>query len=130
MEYGPTLHVDNHQEPPLNPDMHNTSYTLGFIGNIGWPEILIVGVVLLLLFGRRLPEMGRSLGQGIVEFKRGLKDVTDDIKNEVDAATEAPKSEPPKFDSAKAHTQGADASGGHANPSEMSPQTDTPKPNP
>ena len=129
MEYGPGLIVDNQEEPPLNPDMQNTHYTLGFLGNIGWPEILIVGVVMLLLFGRRLPEMGRSLGQGIVEFKRGLKDVTDDIKNEVDSAADAPRNDPPQFDSAKPHAQGAD-SGGISNPSEMSAQTDTPKPNP
>ena len=129
MEYGPGLIVDNQEEPPLNPDMQTTHYTLGLIGNIGWPEILIVGVVMLLLFGRRLPEMGRSLGQGIVEFKRGLKDVTDDIKNEVDAAADAPRNDPPKFDSAKPHAQGADA-GGISNPSEMSAQTDTPNTNP
>jgi len=56
--------------------------TLAFLPNIGWLEMTVIGVVLLLLFGRRLPEVGRSLGQGIVEFKKGLKDVTDDIKNE------------------------------------------------
>ena len=39
--------------------------------------ILAIG---LLLFGRRLPEVGRSLGQGIIEFKKGLKGVTDDVE--------------------------------------------------
>ena len=34
----------------------------------------------LLLFGRRLPEVGRSLGQGLVEFKKGLKGVTDEVE--------------------------------------------------
>ena len=52
---------------------------LGLFGTIGWQELLIVGIVMLLLFGRRLPEVGRSLGQGITQFKKGLKDVTDDI---------------------------------------------------
>jgi len=33
----------------------------------------------LLIFGKRLPEVGRSLGKGIVEFKKGLKGVEDDI---------------------------------------------------
>jgi sec-independent protein translocase protein TatA len=40
------------------------------MGPFGWQEMLIVLVVLLLLFGaRRLPEMGRSLGRGMREFK-------------------------------------------------------------
>ncbi|HUB27133.1 MAG TPA: twin-arginine translocase TatA/TatE family subunit [Tepidisphaeraceae bacterium] len=43
-----------------------------------WVIILIVG---LLLFGRRLPEVGRSLGKGIVEFKKGLNGIEDEIEN-------------------------------------------------
>ena len=39
-------------------------------------EWIIVLVVVLLLFGHRLPGMARSLGSGITEFKRGLKDGT------------------------------------------------------
>jgi len=46
---------------------------------IGPPEIIVVLVVAVLLFGRRLPEVGRSLGKGIVEFKRGIRDLEDDI---------------------------------------------------
>ena len=42
-------------------------------------EIIIIAVVALLLFGRRLPEVGRSLGKGIVEFKKGLRGVEDEI---------------------------------------------------
>ena len=43
---------------------------MAFLGPIGTPEIIIILVVLLLLFGaRRLPEMGRSLGKGMREFK-------------------------------------------------------------
>src|SRR5437764_718534 len=42
---------------------------------------VIVGIVALLLFGtRRLPELGRSLGKGIVEFKKGLKGLEDDVE--------------------------------------------------
>ncbi len=43
---------------------------------------LLVGLVALLLFGKRLPEVGRSLGRGIAEFKRGLHDVQDEILRE------------------------------------------------
>jgi sec-independent protein translocase protein TatA len=42
-------------------------------------EIILIVVVILVLFGKRLPSVGRSLGRGIVEFKQGLKDVKDDI---------------------------------------------------
>jgi sec-independent protein translocase protein TatA len=59
---------------------------LAFLGNLGTWEIIIILVIALLLFGRRLPEVGRSLGKGIVEFKKGLKGVQDDIENEVDEA--------------------------------------------
>lgn len=54
--------------------------TLALLNNIGFQEYLIIAVILLLLFGRRLPEVGRSLGKGIVEFKKGLRDVEDDVR--------------------------------------------------
>jgi len=53
---------------------------------IGWQELLVIGVVAVLIFGRRLPEVGRSLGQGLVEFKKGLKGVKDDVKNTTEDA--------------------------------------------
>lgn len=40
-------------------------------------ELLVILVVILLLFGHRLPGMARSLGSGITEFKRGLKEGSD-----------------------------------------------------
>jgi sec-independent protein translocase protein TatA len=54
-------------------------YTLAIIQGISGWEWIIIGLIALLLFGRRLPEVGRSLGKGIVEFKRGLKEIEDDI---------------------------------------------------
>ena len=53
---------------------------LAFFQSLGWPEMLALGIVALLLFGKRLPEVGRSLGRGIVEFKKGLRDTGDEIK--------------------------------------------------
>jgi sec-independent protein translocase protein TatA len=44
-----------------------------------FPEMLIIMAVALLLFGKRLPEVGRSLGKGIVEFKKGLKGIEDEV---------------------------------------------------
>ncbi len=77
-------------------------HTLAFLPNIGWTEMLVVGVILLLLFGRRLPEVGRSLGQGIVEFKKGLKDIGDDIE------VQSSRPESPRFESARPPTAGAE----------------------
>lgn len=45
-------------------------------------HLLVIGVVALLLFGKRLPEVGRSLGRGISEFRKGLRDVSDEIQRE------------------------------------------------
>lgn len=51
----------------------------GMPGGMEWMVLLVLG---LLIFGRRLPEVGRSLGRGIVEFKRGIKGIDDDIDEE------------------------------------------------
>ena len=45
-------------------------------------EWFIIAGFGLLIFGKRLPEVGRSLGKGIVEFKKGLKGIGDDIEEE------------------------------------------------
>jgi len=55
------------------------SWTLGLIGNLGWTEVVIVLVLGVLIFGNRLPEVGKSIAKGIVEFKKGLAGVEDDI---------------------------------------------------
>jgi sec-independent protein translocase protein TatA len=54
--------------------------------NIGTQEILILLVLGVLLFGRRLPEVGRSLGKGIVEFKKGLKGLEDEVESSTNTA--------------------------------------------
>jgi len=56
-------------------------------GFIGFPEILLLGLVVLLVFGpKRLPEMGRSLGHGLREFKDS---VTNNDDKQLDDATQA-----------------------------------------
>ena len=55
------------------------------IGMPGLTEWIIIGALGLLIFGKRLPEVGRSLGKGIVEFKKGLKGIEEDVE-QVDAA--------------------------------------------
>ena len=51
-------------------------------------EVVVVLVVLVLLFGKRLPELGRSLGKGFVEFKKGVKGIENEIKVDVDSAAD------------------------------------------
>ena len=51
-------------------------------GNIGFTEVLLIAVVVLLLFGaKRLPEIGASMGKSIKEFKRGLSDMDKSIRD-------------------------------------------------
>ncbi|HEY3245152.1 MAG TPA: twin-arginine translocase TatA/TatE family subunit [Phycisphaerae bacterium] len=55
----------------------------------GGVELVVIIVIGLLIFGRRLPEIGRSLGRSIVEFKKGVRD----IEHDADEAANRP-SEP------------------------------------
>ena len=57
---------------------------LGFMG-LGTVELLVVSGVILLLFGSRLPKVMRSLGQGIVEFKRGVQGIEDESNQDAAA---------------------------------------------
>jgi sec-independent protein translocase protein TatA len=50
-----------------------------FAWTLGMQEMIILGILGVLLFGRRLPEVGRYLGKGIVEFKKGIKGLEDDV---------------------------------------------------
>jgi len=54
-----------------------------------WAVILVVA---LLVFGRRLPDVARSVGKSIVEFKKGIKDVKDDIETESHLESDRDKS--------------------------------------
>jgi sec-independent protein translocase protein TatA len=52
---------------------------LGYFGAPGPMELLVIGGIVLLLFGNRLPSVMRSLGRGIVEFKKGVQGIEDDV---------------------------------------------------
>lgn len=58
---------------------------LGMFG-IGMQEMIIVMVIVLVLFGHRLPSVMRSMGRGIKEFKEGINDPTDDEDDRLDDA--------------------------------------------
>jgi sec-independent protein translocase protein TatA len=54
------------------------------VGPLGIWEMLIILVVVLLVFGpRRLPEMAKGMGQAVREFRKGIRDMKDDIEKEV-----------------------------------------------
>lgn len=63
------------------------------IFGLGPAEIGVIAVIALLLFGRRLPEVMRGMGRGIVEFKRGLSGIDDDINA---AAVQPPRQQETK----------------------------------
>ena len=53
----------------------------------GW-EWLIILIVALLIFGKRLPEVMKSLGRGIVEFKKGVKGVEEEVEESSSKSTQ------------------------------------------
>ena len=56
---------------------------MSFISMPGGMEWFIIGAIGLLIFGKRVPEVAKSLGRSIVEFKRGFSAIEDDI-NKID----------------------------------------------
>ncbi|MCU0917676.1 MAG: twin-arginine translocase TatA/TatE family subunit [Planctomycetes bacterium] len=61
-------------------------HTLAFLPMPGHWEWLIILFVALLLFGKRLPDLARSVGKSLTEFKKGIneaKESTDDVVNDV-----------------------------------------------
>jgi sec-independent protein translocase protein TatA len=81
---------------------------LALLGGVGTPELVIFGIIAVILFGSRLPSVARSLGKSLVEFKKGMRDIEDDVKSSIysepagrvgyDDRSEptAPRFEPPK----------------------------------
>jgi sec-independent protein translocase protein TatA len=77
------------------------------VGNLGFTEIMLIMVVVLLLFGaKRLPEVGASIGKGIREFKRSLTDTQDAIMGQDDAQRHLPPRQPDVSSAAPPASQG------------------------
>ncbi len=64
---------------------------------LGWPELLVLGIIAVLLFGKRLPEMAKYIGKSVVEFKKGVNGLESgfgDIANPNAPPTAAPNAAP------------------------------------
>lgn len=56
------------------------------MGGLGWSEVLVIFIVALVVFGpRKLPELGKSLGRGLAEFKKASNDLRRTWEDEVKA---------------------------------------------
>ena len=65
---------------------------LAFLQGIGAPELIIILVILLLLFGaKRLPEMARSMGKSTREFKKGMTEAASEEPEEATAEKAPPE---------------------------------------
>lgn len=67
-----------------------TTFLFGMIGS-PW-QLMLIAFIALLLFGNRIPQLAKSLGQGVTEFKKGLNtDEDDDEENDDEDEEEPPK---------------------------------------
>jgi sec-independent protein translocase protein TatA len=63
-----------------------------FAGGIGMPELLVIFLLVLLLFGaKRIPEVGRSFGRGIREFKGAMKEINSSVDADGEEAPAKPR---------------------------------------
>jgi sec-independent protein translocase protein TatA len=66
-------------------------------GSIGMPELIIIFVIALIIFGpRKLPELGRSLGKSLAEFKRASNELKSTLEEEIRLEDQRSKVETPK----------------------------------
>lgn len=90
---------------------------------LGPMEIMIVGVIAVLLFGKRLPEVAKSMGKSFTEFKKGMRGIEDEIhsasysapssssySNKYAVADEREEATAPKFEPPKAEPQTVESS--------------------
>ena len=66
-------------------EIHETLVLGFFFGSMGVTEIVVIGVLAVLLFGSKLPEVARSLGGSYQQFRKGLSDIQSSIKEDMDS---------------------------------------------
>ena len=73
---------------------------LAFLGRPGGSEWIIILFIAVLIFGRRLPDIARSLGKSITEFKKGIKEAESEVRKSpedtVAKSDDSAKPEPPR----------------------------------
>ena len=83
------------------PDAGAREAEAGMFGSIGGPELLVIFVIALLIFGpKKLSELGRTLGKGVAEFRKAATDLRDTLDAEVARSESAPPRESAPADSA------------------------------
>ena len=66
------------------------------MGPIGWPELIILLVVVLIVFGPgKLPDIGNAIGRGVREFRKASNDLEESIRGETKKPSEPPSSSTP-----------------------------------
>ena len=79
-------------------------------GSIGMPELIIIFVIALIIFGpRKLPELGRSLGKSLAEFKKASNELRNTLEEEIriEEQKETSAKQPAPTPAATAHTEEA-----------------------
>ncbi len=84
-------------------------------GGIGYAEMMLIAGVAVLLFGSKLPEVARSVGQSYTQFRRGLNDIQTSIKDELDKEIDEVKKIPHELEKAYDEIENEDE--GDAGPS-------------
>jgi sec-independent protein translocase protein TatA len=71
-----------------------------FPGGIGSAELILIAIVAVVLFGSKLPEVARSVGQSYTQFRKGLNDIQSSIKDELDREIDEVKKIPHELEKA------------------------------
>jgi sec-independent protein translocase protein TatA len=77
--------------------MHLNTILTGIIPGLGTPELILIALVVLLLFGgRKIPELMKGLGKGVKNFKDGMKGLEEDVHDPGKKAADTDKDQSPQ----------------------------------